>query len=391
VKRETRLIHSARPPYESGRRPVNPPIVRASTVDFASLAEMQSAMQPGVQSAQSFTYGVRGTPTVFALESLITELEGGYGTKLYSSGLEAISAVLLAYLRPGDHLLVVDTVYAPVRNLLESFLSDRGINFDYYRAHETDLESLIKPETKMIYTESPGSVSMEIQDLAAIVALATARKDILVACDNTWASGYCFRPLEQGVDLSIVAGTKYLGGHSDVLMGSVTATESAFEKLHNTSVLLGLSVSADDAALTLRGARTLHIRYPAHAERAIAVAEWLKTRDEVVRVFYPPLSSSPDHALWVRDFDGAAGLFSIELDPRLKPRLAALLDSLQLFGLGASWGGFESLVLPCDMTANRSLDDWHNRGPVVRLHIGLEDPDDLIDDLSAGFRAMDCV
>ena len=381
-------MHAARPAYEDGRRPVNPPIVRASTVDFASLAQMEAAMTPGASSAQSFTYGVRGTPTTFALESLITELEGGFGSKLYSSGLEAISAVLLAYLRPGDHLLVVDTVYAPVRHLLTHFLADRGIHFDYYSPRETNLEALIKPETRMIYTESPGSASMELQDIAAIAAIAKSHKNLLVACDNTWSSGYCFRPLEHGVDLSIVAGTKYLGGHSDVLMGSVTATETAFERLHEASVLLGLAVSADDAALTLRGARTLHIRYPAHAERALQMAEWLESRDEVVGVFYPPLKSSPDHALWQRDFDGAASLFSIELDPQLAAHQHQFIDALQLFGLGASWGGFESLILPCNMPANRSVDDWRGRGPILRLHIGLEDPSDLIDDLSASFAAI---
>jgi cystathionine beta-lyase len=337
---------------------------------------------------QSFTYGVRGTPTTFALESLITELEGGFGSKLYSSGLEAISAVLLTYLRPGDHLLVVDTVYAPVRHLLTHFLARRGIDFDYYSPRETNLEALITPATRMIYTESPGSSSMEIQDIRAIADIAKSRKDLLLACDNTWSSGYCFRPLEHGADLSIVAGTKYLGGHSDVLMGSVTATEAAFERLHESSVLLGLAVSADDAALCLRGARTLHIRYPAHAERALAVAEWLEDRDEIVGVFYPALPSSPDHELWQRDFDGAASLFSIELDRALAPKQRQFVDSLTLFGLGASWGGFESLILPCNMSANRSVDDWRERGPVLRLHIGLEDPEDLIDDLAASFAAI---
>lgn len=388
MKRGTRLVHAARPEYDNGRRPVNPPIVRASTVDFASLEQMEAAMSSGVSGAQSFTYGVRGTPTTFALESLITELEGGFGSKLYSSGLEAISAVLLTYLRPGDHLLVVDTVYAPVRHLLTNFLARRGIDFDYYSPRETNLEALITPATRMIYTESPGSSSMEIQDIRAIADIAKSRKDLLLACDNTWSSGYCFRPLEHGADLSIVAGTKYLGGHSDVLMGSVTATEAAFERLHESSVLLGLAVSADDAALCLRGARTLHIRYPAHAERALAVAEWLEDRDEIVGVFYPALPSSPDHELWQRDFDGAASLFSIELDRALAPKQRQFVDSLTLFGLGASWGGFESLILPCNMSANRSVDDWRERGPVLRLHIGLEDPEDLIDDLAASFAAI---
>ena len=350
------------------------------------MADMSAAQRPGIEGAQSFTYGVRGTPTTFALETLITELENGDGTKLYSSGLEAIAAVLLAFLRPGDHLLVVDTVYSPVRQLLERFLRERGIGFDFYSPREPDLSRLIKPATRMIYTETPGSVTMELQDIAAIAETARRHGDILVACDNTWASGFCYRPLEHGADLSIVAGTKYLGGHSDVLMGSVTATGKAYEVLHEASILLGLAVSADDAALVLRGARTLHIRYPAHARRALAVAEWLAQRDEVAEVHYPPLPTSPDHALWASRFDGAAGLFSVELSPAWRDRVSRFVDGLTLFGRGASWGGFESLALPCSLKGNRSVDDWDGRGPLVRLQIGLEEPEDLIADLA---RALD--
>ena len=388
MKRATRLVHAARPAYQDGRRPVNPPVVRASTVDFASMAEMAAAQRPGSAGAQSFTYGVRGTPTTFALETLITELENGTGTKLYSSGLEAIAAVMLAFLRPGDHLLVVDTVYSPVRELLEDFLAERAIRFDFYSPRETDIARLITPATRMIYTETPGSVTMELQDIAALAATAHRHGDIIVACDNTWASGFCYRPLEHGADLSIVAGTKYLGGHSDVLMGSVTARGDCFETLHEASILLGLAVSADDAALVLRGARTLHIRYPAHARRALAVAEWLAGRDEVAAVHYPPLARSPDHARWAAQFEGAAGLFSVEFEPAWQDRLGAFVDGLALFGRGASWGGFESLALPCSPAANRSVDDWRDRGPLLRLHIGLEDAEDLIADLAQAFRAV---
>ena len=381
MKRGTRLVHAARPDYSDGRRPVNPPVVRASTVDFASMAEMRAAIRPGTESAQSFTYGVRGTPTAFALEGLITELEAGHGTKLYSSGLEAIAAVFLGFLRPGDHVLVVDTVYSPVRQMLNRFLGQRGIAYDFYSPREPDLAAMIRPETRMIYTETPGSVTMELQDIASVVRTACAHGDIWVACDNTWASGYCYRPLEDGADLSIVAGTKYLGGHSDVLMGSVTATAAAYETLHEASVLLGLAVSADDCALVLRGARTLHIRYPAHAQRARAVAAWLEQRPEVAAVHYPALPSSPDHALWQQRFDGAAGLFTLELTAAASARVTAFVDGLELFGRGASWGGFESLALPCDVRANRSVDGWDDRGALVRLSIGLEEADDLIADL----------
>ena len=388
MKRDTRLVHAARPEYIDGRRPVNPPVVRASTVDFATTAGMEAARRTGLAGEQSFTYGVHGTPTTFALEAFITELEGGHGTQLFSSGLEAISAVFLGFLRPGDHVLVVDTVYSPVRSLLSGFLAERGISFDFYSPRDPDLGRLIRPRTRMIYTETPGSVSMELQDISAIAALARQHDDITVVCDNTWSSGYCFRPLAHGAHLSIVAGTKYLCGHSDVLLGSVTADAATFATLRRTRAMLGCSVSPDDCALTLRGARTLHIRYPAHAARALAVAQWLTTQPAVAQVHYPALPGSPDHALWQAQYDGAAGLFSIELDAALRGQAAALVDALTLFGRGASWGGFESLALPCDMGANRSVDDWQGRGEMIRLHIGLEDPQDLIDDLRQAFARI---
>lgn len=383
LNRDTHIVHLARPPYQDGRRPVNPPVVRASTVDFMTLEDMENARALASKGEQSFTYGVRGTPTSFALEKLITHLENGWGTKLFSSGLEAIAAVLLGFLKPGDDVLVVDTVYAPVRSLLNRFLADRQIEYRFYSPREPDLAALIKPNTRMVYTESPGSVTMELQDLSRVAAAVKDRPDILIACDNTWSSGFCYRPLEYGADLSIVAGTKYLGGHSDVLMGSVTANEKTFPFLNETVGLLGMAVSADDCALVLRGARTLHIRYPAHAQRALAVAKWLEDHDEIVGVWYPPLPSSPDHALWCDQFEGAAGLFTIELanNTDSQRHVSGFVNHLSLFGIGASWGGFESLALPCDLANVRSIKDTHPQGPLVRLHIGLEDPEDLIADL----------
>ena len=383
LHRDTHIVHLARPPYQDGRRPVNPPVVRASTVDFVTLEAMNQARSQASQGEQSFTYGVRGTPISFALEELITHLESGAGTKLFSSGLEAIAAVFLGFLKPGEDVLVVDTVYAPVRSLLDRFLSERQIQYRFYSPRESDLAQLIRPNTRMIYTESPGSVTMELQDLSVIIEATKGRSDIVIACDNTWSSGFCYRPLEHGADLSIIAGTKYLGGHSDVLMGSVTANEKTFMSLSETSGLLGMAVSADDCALVLRGARTLHIRYPAHAQRALTVAQWLEDRDEIVGVFYPPLPSSPDHDLWRDQFEGAAGLLTIELaNPAGNHRpVSDFVNQLKLFGIGASWGGFESLALPCDLTNVRSIDVTEHRGPLIRLHIGLEDPKDLIADL----------
>ncbi|MRH78433.1 cystathionine beta-lyase [Spiribacter sp. C176] len=383
LNRDTHIVHLARPPYQDGRRPVNPPVVRASTVDFETLEAMNQARSQAVRGEQSFIYGVRGTPTSFALETLISHLENGAGTKLFSSGLEAIAAVFLGFLKPGDDVLVVDTVYAPVRALLNRFLADRQIQFRFYSPREPDLGALVKPNTRMIYTESPGSVTMELQDVSLVAAAIKDRPDIVIACDNTWSSGFCYRPLEHGADLSIVAGTKYLGGHSDVLMGSVTANEKTLASLNETVGLLGMAVSADDCALVLRGARTLHIRYPAHAQRALAVAQWLEGHDEIVGVLYPPLPSSPDHDLWHSQFEGAAGLFTIELaDSKKNNRhVSGFVDHLKLFGIGASWGGFESLALPCDLTGLRSIEDSRHQGSLVRLHIGLEDPRDLIADL----------
>ncbi|WP_229381890.1 cystathionine beta-lyase [Spiribacter sp. 2438] len=388
MKRDTRIVHAGRPKYRAGSRPVNPPVVRASTVDFESLDAMDAAERGSRAGEPVSAYGIHGTDTTFALEAFITELEGGFGTKIFSSGLEAISSVFLGYLKPGDHVLVVDTVYSPVRRLLHRFLGERGIGFDFYSPREPDIQRLIRDSTRMIYTETPGSVTMELQDIGTLAQLARQHDDLLVVCDNTWASGFCYRPLEHGAHLSIVAGTKYLSGHSDVLIGSVTAESSTFPTLHRTRALLGCSVSPDDCALTLRGARTLHVRYPAHAERALKVAGWLESRPAIARVLYPVLPSSPDHSQWQSQFDGAAGLFTVELAGEVRGQTKKFVENLTLFGLGASWGGFESLALPCDVAANRSVDDWSERGDLVRLHIGLEDPQDLIDDLDTALSTL---
>lgn len=387
MRRATRLIHLGRPAFSEGRRPVNPPVVRASTVEYDCVATMRSARAHREEGLRGFTYGLRGTPTTFALEDVITDLEGGFGTKLFPSGLAAISATLQAFLRPGEHMLVVDTVYEPTRRLLETYLGERGIEYTFYSPRDNDPGELVRDNTRLIYTETPGSVTMELQDLSRLAGIAREHGAIRVACDNTWSSGYCFRPLEHGVDLSIVAGTKYLGGHSDLMLGSVTATEAAYGAMHDTTTVLGLSVSSDDCALALRGVRTLHLRYPAHEASALRVARWLESRPEVQAVHYPALESSPDHALWRAQFDGAAGLFTAEFHPAIRERVERFVDALQLFGIGSSWGGFESLVLPCDVRACRSVDDWSERGPLVRFHIGLEDPRDLIEDLDAALSS----
>lgn len=388
MRRATRLTHLGRPAYTEGRRPVNQPVVRASTVEYDCVDTMRRARARRDEGHRAFTYGLRGTPTTFALEDVITDLEGGFATKLFPSGLAAISSLLLTFLRPGEHVLVVDTVYEPTRRLLDQYLAERGIEHTFYSPRDNDLGRLVRDNTRLIYTETPGSVTMELQDLSRVVAVAREHGGIRVACDNTWSSGYCFRPLEHGADLSIIAGTKYLGGHSDLMLGSVTATEATYGAIHDATTTLGLSVSSDDCALALRGARTLHIRYPAHQKSAVRVARWLETRSEVQAVHYPALESSPDHALWQAQFEGAAGLFTVEFVTGSEDRVERFVDALRLFAIGSSWGGFESLVLPCDVRAARCVDDWSARGALVRFHIGLEDPEDLIEDLDAALSSV---
>lgn len=386
MKRATRLIHLGRPAYVEGRRPVSVPVVRASTVEYDCISTMRAARASRENGGREFTYGLRGTPTTFALEDVITDLERGWGTKLFSSGLAAISALFLTFLRPGEHCLIVDTVYSPTRHLLIKYLADRGVSYTFYSPRDKDIDRLIQDNTRLIYTETPGSVTMEIQDLSAIVSIAKKHRNIRVACDNTWSSGYCFRPLEHGVDVSLIAATKYLCGHSDLMLGALTAEKSAYKALHETATLLGFSVSSDDCALALRGVRTLHVRYPVHEKNALKIARWLECRPEVRRVHYPALESSPDHTQWKSEFEGAAGLFTVEFIIGWESNVDSFIDALQLFGIGSSWGGFESLVLPCDVLESRCVDDWSECGSLIRFHVGLEDSDDLIDDIKSAFQ-----
>ncbi|MBK5344689.1 cystathionine beta-lyase [Pseudomonas sp. TH49] len=380
----TRLVHSGRTEPGTGSRSVNVPVTRLSTVLFDNLAQMREA-RARRDSERVLNYGARGNPTAFALEDLVTELEGGYRTRLFGTGLAAVAQTFLAYLRPGDHVLITDAVYAPVRRLAREFLEPFGIHVSYFAPDGSDLEAKLQANTKMVYTEVPGSLLYELCDLPAIAALCKSR-GILLAVDNTWGSGYLFRPLTLGADISIMALTKYLCGHSDVVMGSVCTREEIWQPLASISDTFGITVSPDDAYLVLRGARTLAPRLEVHERQALEVAHWLQTQPQVKRVFHPALPAHPGHALWQRDFNGSNGLLSFELDEADDAYVERFIDGLQLFGLGASWGGYESLITVADTSDRHSAAD-RSLNSVLRLHIGLEDVDALIEDLERGFAA----
>ncbi|MHA6788564.1 cystathionine beta-lyase [Pseudomonas bijieensis] len=378
----TRLVQGARPEKGSGARSVNVPVSRLSTVLFDNLAQMRDARSRR-DSERVLSYGARGNPTAFALEDLVTELEGGYRTRLFGTGLAAVAQTFLAYLRPGDHVLITDAVYAPVRRVARDFLETFGIEVDYFAPDGSDLPGRLQANTKMVYTEVPGSLLYELCDLPAIAALCKPR-GILLAVDNTWGSGVLYRPLTLGADISIMALTKYLSGHSDVVMGSVCTRQEAWPALAAMSDTFGNTVSPDDAYLVLRGARTLAPRMDMHERQALEVAHWLQAQPQVKRVFHPALPDHPGHALWQRDFKGSNGLLSFELRENDDTYLERFIDALQVFGLGASWGGFESLVTVAD-TKDRQRAEDRALNPVVRLHVGLEDVEVLVEDLRRGF------
>jgi cysteine-S-conjugate beta-lyase len=362
---------------------VNPPVYHASTVLYPS-AEDFAARRARYQ------YGRRGTPTTEALENAIAELEGPRcaGVALLPSGLAAISAALLSAVKAGDHLLVTDSAYEPTRKFCEQVLARFGVTTSYYDPLIGEgIAALFQSNTRAVFTEAPGSLSFEMQDIDAIATAAHA-KGALVLMDNTWASPLFFRALDHGVDLSIQAGTKYIGGHSDVMLGTVSANAAHFAALKETVGLTGLCEGPDDVYLGLRGLRTLAVRLDRHYASGVAVAKWLEARPEVLRLLHPALPSHPGHAIWRRDFAGASGLFSMVLKPVPQKAVYAFLDTLELFGIGASWGGYESLAVPFDCTRVRTATRWAPGGPTVRFHIGLEAVEDLIADLERGFAAL---
>ena len=362
---------------------VNPPVWRASTILYDSVADLKARQK---DTHHRLYYGRRGTPTQWSLADALTELEpGAEATLLYPSGVAAVATALLSVLRPGDELLMVDSAYEPTRLMCDGLLKRFGVTTRFYDPMiGGGIAALFTDQTRAVFMESPGSLTFEVQDVPAICAAAKAR-GIVTLLDNTWATPLFFRAIEKGVDLSILACTKYVVGHSDAMLGSVTAAPGAWAKLRQTSYQLGQTASADDAWLGSRGLRTMGVRLAQHQASGLAVARWLAEQPEVARVIHPALPGCPGHDIWQRDFTGASGLFGFELNGGDDAARAALIDGLELFGIGFSWGGFESLVIPADPQTLRSATSWSAAGPLVRLHIGLEDPADLIADLRVGF------
>ncbi|PZU84177.1 MAG: cystathionine beta-lyase [Chelatococcus sp.] len=381
LNERTRLVLAGRDPSDSYGF-VNPPIVRGSTVVYPNTEDF-------LARKARYTYGTQGNPTIDALIAACNTIEGGAGTVVTPSGLLACTLPFLAFLSAGDHVLVTDSVYRPTRNFCETLLKRMGVETTYYDPSVgADIAGLFKPNTKAVWTEAPGSQTFEMQDIPAIVAAAHAR-DILVMMDNTWATPLFFDSHRAGVDITVQAGTKYYAGHSDVLIGTISArTPELYKQLRASWEQLGLIIAPEDAFLTLRGMRTMAIRLKEQMPAGLEMARWLQQRPEIARVMHPGLPEDPGHALWKRDFTGCSSLFAIEFAPVSMKALAAMLDGLTLFGMGASWGGYESLVLPFDCRSYRTATTPSFEGPTVRLHIGLEDLDDLKADLDAGFARL---
>lgn len=378
----TRLAHAGNDPRDYFGF-VNPPVVHASTVLFPNAATLAAR-------AQKYTYGTRGTPTTDALANAIDELEGSAGTILVPSGLAAVTVPLLAFLSAGDHVLIVDSVYHPTRNFADTMLKRLGIEVDYYDPHVgAGVAELMKPNTKVVFTESPASNTFEMQDIPAI-AKAAHERGAVVMMDNTWATPLYFKPLDHGVDVSIHAATKYPAGHSDVLLGTVSANAASWERLHQGFLTLGCCAAPDDVYQVLRGLRTMGVRLERHQESALEIARWLEKQPGVARVLHPGLESHPGHAIWKRDFSGSSGIFSVVLSGGGQKQAHAFLDALEIFGLGYSWGGYESLAVHVFL-GDRVVAKGPYEGPILRLQIGLEDVEDIKADIAKGLAAAAAV
>jgi len=387
MKKSTRILHAGRKP-EQFHGAVNPPVYHASTILHSSVAAMEKS---GKTPFEGVRYGRFGTPTTFALEEAVAELEGGHRTVATSSGLAAITGALLAFLKAGDHLLMVDTAYFPTRKFCDTVLSGLGIETTYYDPLAgAGIKALMKPNTRVVFTESPGSLTFEVQDIPAMAEAAHAGGAI-VMMDNTWGVLH-FQPFTKGVDISIQAATKYIVGHADAMLGTITAaTPELWLTVKTSLATFGASPGTEEMYLGLRGLRTLPVRLRQHAETAMRLTTWLETRPEVDRVLYPPLPSDPGHELWKRDFTGGCGLFGVILKPAAKAAVDAMLDGYSHFKLGFSWGGFESLVIPTSgHSIIRTATAWAPAGPSLRFHAGLEDADDLLEDLERGFERLAC-
>jgi cystathionine beta-lyase len=377
----TAILHNGREPAAQHGF-VNTPAYRGSTVLFPTLDALEA------YDDQLFKYGRHGTPTTAALEEAISKLEGGQRTLLTASGYQAVTTAILAFVKAGDHVLMVDSVYQPTRKFCDSILARLGVTTTYYDPLVgAGIADLIQPNTRIVFTESPGSLTFEMQDIGAIAKAAHARGAIVIM-DNTWATGLYFRPLEHGVDVSINACTKYIVGHADAMLGAITTNAETAKAVEETRATLGGCPGSEETYLGLRGLRTLAVRLERHQRSALEVARWLGTRSEVERILHPALPTDPGHALWKAQYKGASGLFSIILKPVPRKALAAMLDGLELFGMGYSWGGFESLIVPFNPKRFRTATAWTAEGPALRLHIGLDDVGDLIADLDTGFARL---
>lgn len=388
MKKNTKLIHAGRAKKFTGAA-VNPKLVRASTIVFDSVDELNKAGQ-GRDDGVEY-YGRRGTSTTFALTDAMRDLENAAGCYVYPCGTAAITSSLMSFLSAGDHLLMVDSVYEPTREFVDGTLARMGVEADYYDPLiGTQIKRLIKPNTKVIFLESPGSWTMEVQDVPAIVTAAKdSGSDIVTMIDNTYATPYNFRPLDVGVDISIHSATKYLSGHSDVMLGVASANERTWRQLQKNSYELGQCASVDDCYTTLRGLRTLPVRMQQHHRSAIEIAHWLQKQDVVEHVRHPALKSCPGHEFFARDVGGGNGLFSFVLNTINDAAIKAMLDSLVHFRMGFSWGGYESLILSAnDVSQQRTATGWKACGHVVRVHIGLEDTADLLEDLERGLHVF---
>ncbi len=381
MKLDTLLTHVGLHPDENDGI-LNPPVYHASTVLFKDLDAFEQ------KRAVKVTYGRNGTPTTFALEEAFTALEGGAGTVLVPSGLAAITTALLAFAGSGSHVLLSDSVYGPTRRVATRFLSRFRIECEFYDPRlGRDIERLLRANTALVFIESPGSWTFEVQDTPAISAAARSA-GVRVVADNTWGAGLLHKPLALGVDAVVHAGTKYVSGHADVMAGAVIGNEETFPLVKRCWQDQGHTLGPDDAYLTLRGLRTLGVRLPRHQENGLHLAHWLRSRPEVSQVMHPALPEDPGHPIWKRDFTGACGLFGFVMDCPSRDALRAFLNGLELFGLGDSWGGYESLLVPTHPERLRTATQWAVKGQCMRVHAGLEDPDDLVADLERGFQRM---
>jgi cystathionine beta-lyase len=387
MKQRTRLIRGGRStPNRAGT--VNLPVARASTVTFESLAEMDGVQKRFEADEVVPTYAIANMPLRAAFEDLMVELEGGHRACAYPSGLAAVAGAVMATVNAGDHILITDSCYGPTRRLCDRTLGQYGVETTYYDPTiGAGIVDLMKPNTRAVYLESPGSITFEVQDFPAIAKVARERGAAVIH-DNTWATGLFFRSFDHGADLVIQAATKYPAGHSDILIGAVVANEAYWPRLRDVTRDLGYHASPDDLFLALRGIRTMEVRLARHQQSALTIAQWLKTHPAVKRVLHPALPDDPGHALWKRDFLGSSGLFGVELADCTREQLARMIDGLELFELGYSWGGYESLIVPGNLGRyGRAVRQWEG-GPLIRLQIGLEDPADLFADLTRGFERM---